>query len=585
MFSKSTNLLTPILKGIPIAQSAGGNFIRNFTYMNVVGIRKVILYVVVCISASNTLAATKAKNPMASRGPINAFCHNTFSYIYYGYIHHRTPPVDTIPNFFDDDAFLTAQKSASALGKVNSIYDPKFDTRVYYTATARPKPDGSIPAVDPEAKALFIYLHGSGTQKGSGRSFSYKATALANMGYAVISPDHPFHKDGPLNPKLAITSNYMEYLNDFIQSYRVEGQKVYLIGHSFGPDLIAEYLRRYPFGVDGGVLISPASYNPKLQKYFEDVTSAASLFWGDTKPNHTGAHWGGVVMTGKTWTDPVSEKSPDPTVANPNLRVRILSGANDEYFPGKLDESGEPTKEPRDYDIRPDFEKVMKNAVVTIEPGVGHYIFDHTDANGHDVVLREILAIAGQSLENEKQLKKEAKERKYSNTEQLLMRYQKEPFFQKWMDEHRGGKERLLKAFNKKNEQEAIELGKEFQQVMDQRMTAIYNNIRETKNWAPDFFEANKEAIEKLGTKGTDSAPLVKTYAEYLKNVPQQKLKKYAFANQDTLYVTPTTIKNIGKSSETEKRTVTISPEQQEAQRIAKLEKQKKKEAKQNNAN
>ncbi len=39
--------------------------------------------------------------------------------------------------------------------------------------------------VDPEAKAVVIYIHGSGTEKASGINFAGKCNTLARLGYAV----------------------------------------------------------------------------------------------------------------------------------------------------------------------------------------------------------------------------------------------------------------------------------------------------------------------------------------------------------------------------------------------------------------
>lgn len=45
-----------------------------------------------------------------------------------------------------------------------------------------------------------------------------------------------------MNPALANTGEFAKYVHSIIEKYRVPGQPVILTGHSFGPDLIAEYI-------------------------------------------------------------------------------------------------------------------------------------------------------------------------------------------------------------------------------------------------------------------------------------------------------------------------------------------------------
>lgn len=500
-------------------------------------------------------------------------CRNIYYYLAHGVFYRpQPPPKDTIIQFVSDHDVLKAQREEQKVGKIAKVFDPRFDTQFFYTATARPREDGSIPVVDPEGKALYIYLHGSGTQKASGINFAPKANALANMGYSVLSFDLPFHMLGSRNAKLADVENFVEYLDRIIQAYRVKGQPVYLAGHSFGPGLIGEYVRRKPFGVDGAALISPASYNPELTKYFEQVTSMANRFWGDTKPNEVGAHWAGVVSHGNIWMEPPSETFPDPTVANPNLRLRVLSGDQDEYFPGKLDEYGEPTKEPRHYDFRPDFERVMKGAALTREPGVGHYIFTHTDSNGHDVVLRELLALHNDSLSQRKDMEKEFKARQYSSAETALMRFNREPLFAQWVNQEKGGKDELVSYLQNGDQKSAQNLQKDYQKAIEQRMEFVRKNIRLTAQWALQFFRENQTSIEKLGTKGFDETPLIRKYYELLDSRGLIERSRYSSAPTNSMVVVPPVAQERKPPSE-------ITPEQILAQkeRKEKLKRDKEK--------
>jgi hypothetical protein len=47
---------------------------------------------------------------------------------------------------------------------------------------------------------------------------------------------------------------------------------------------------------------------------------------------------------------------------------------------------------------------MFQNATITVEPGIGHYLFEHLDRNGHNVVLRELLAVDGETPANSKKL-------------------------------------------------------------------------------------------------------------------------------------------------------------------------------------
>ncbi|MGZ3713062.1 MAG: hypothetical protein ACXVBE_14955, partial [Bdellovibrionota bacterium] len=95
------------------------------------------------------------------------------------------------PKFLSDFDFLDQARYSTDFGRVRSYYDPELKTRVYFGTGGRPNAAGEIPKTDPDAKALVIYFHGSGTENGSGANFNYKANELLSLGYQPMSFDYP----------------------------------------------------------------------------------------------------------------------------------------------------------------------------------------------------------------------------------------------------------------------------------------------------------------------------------------------------------------------------------------------------------
>ena len=446
------------------------------------------------------------------------------------------------PEFLNDREYLEEMKLLKdTLGGVDTRFLKDLDTRVYYTSTARALPDGTIPMVDPEAKALVIYFHGSGTSKASGANFAGKMNSLSKMGYSALSFDLPFHKDGSRNPALARTAAFSEYLDQLITKVRQPGQPVYLVGHSFGPDVMAEYITRHPKGVDGVVMLSPGSFDKETKKWFEDNTVYMTRIFGDVEPNNFGGRWASMVTNERTWNNLKAKGRQDPTEVNPNLKVHVISGDREEYIPGPLDAEGYPTAEPRSYDVAQVFKTYFKNSEVTIEPGVGHYIFAHEDAEGQDVVLRSILKVHGEKLADEKALKAETTKRWESKTpiDLLAARYSQQPFFRKWLDTEaeaagaENGQKWIARMMTEGDKKAASKLMANFGLVEKQRMEAVNANIRATEQWAPEFFNEHKEQIEKLGTKGYDPAAIYSRYLTFLKTQPEVVVKEHSMAGTD----------------------------------------------------
>jgi pimeloyl-ACP methyl ester carboxylesterase len=246
--------------------------------------------------------------------------------------------------------------------------------------------------IDPEAKAVVVFFHGSGTAQSGGINFAHNMNKLANLGYAGLSFDMPFHSEGPTKDQFNDADYFMNWVHQVVSIARESGKPVYLVGHSFGPDVIAEYLYRFPFDVQGAALLSPASFNKTLQDWYNRKTSRMS-FGGDVAQSTLGGEWAGRVSQGFIWSR--SGGHGDPTLINPDLKVEILTGDREEYVPAPTGgKRGTPIGR-NTYDMERALRPLFSGAHIVIEPGIGHYLFDHTDRNGANVVARTIYQLIG----------------------------------------------------------------------------------------------------------------------------------------------------------------------------------------------
>jgi pimeloyl-ACP methyl ester carboxylesterase len=422
------------------------------------------------------------------------------------------------PNILSDHEFLDQARFADEYGLISSRFIPELDTRVYFSATGTPSPEGEVPLVDPKAKALFIYFHGTGTENGSGANFNYKANKLAKMGYATLAFDYPFHQQGSHNPLTAFANRWMSDINKMIEKVRVPGQPIYLVGHSFGVDAISEYITRYPKSVSGALLMSPGGVTPELMKWAQEKTYPMLRTFPHFEFNEGGSRWAGLMRKGFTWNQLDKRKLPDPTVVNPDLKVRVVTGAWEEYVPGPLKEDGLPAHEPRTYDLVGKMKEFFKNADGHVEPGVGHLIFKHNDAEGRDMVIREILGMAGADYADINKMSHETGKRfNRPFHERLLLSYQTDPFFRQFVDE-RYSKFQITVLQNRKDEPSAKLLFDQYRVFKAYREELLFKNIFATKEWAPEFYEANKEAIDNYDKSKRDV--LLARYFDFLASAP-----------------------------------------------------------------
>lgn len=402
-------------------------------------------------------------------------------------------------DYQNDRSYLIGMKNSDKFGRVQSVFDRNLDTRIYYTATATPTRNGQK-IVDSEAKAIYVFFHGSGTMQSGGKNFYGIMNKLASMGYGALSFDMPFHAEGPIRDQFYDVNYYMKWVRQVVGVAKSSGRPVYLVGHSFGPDAIAEYLYRYPNDVQGAALLSPAGFTPVLEKWYNQHTSKMK-FGGEVPANELAGRWAYSMSKQFIWNK--SQSAGDPTLLNPDLIVRMLSGDREEYVPAPVGGSNRTPIGKNTYNIANAFRRFFKNSTTTIEPGIGHYIFNHNDSNGHNVVMREVLALDGESLKNEKKIKEETGIRFETRNEaqKLAFKYHTDPLFQAWVDLNISSQ--LPRAVLDRNN---IELAKtilaKYDLAREERDRGILNQILDTQETMPRFYQAHKDRIESLRKSG-----------------------------------------------------------------------------------
>jgi pimeloyl-ACP methyl ester carboxylesterase len=385
----------------------------------------------------------------------------------------------------DDRAWLTEMKRLSADGVVASRFDRELDTRIYFTATGLPDRSGALPLVDERARAVFVFFHGSGTAQSSGRNFKDNMNQLAQLGYASVSFDYPFHMDGSTRDQMRRVDRFMGMVDQLISRIRAgqPDRPVFLVGHSFGPDVIAEYLMRYPFRVNGGALLSPAGFDPVLEKWYEQKTSRMR-FGGDVAESRLGGEWAGQMSEQFQWTRTGGQF--DPTVVNPALQVRVLSGDREEYVPAPLGPKGLPSG-PNTYDVSSAIRRHLSRAVVTVEPGIGHYLFNHVDSTGQNVVMREILALVGESARDIKgQAHRRSQEMQRNWIDEMWQRYATNGLFRSWADKTVGPRE-FANAIARRDENLLKSLEARYSLERDQRMAELRQLALRVADRSPGF--------------------------------------------------------------------------------------------------
>ena len=329
----------------------------------------------------------------------------------------------------DPVALLTAEEGLIKSGPIFKRWDPELATSIYSTV-AEPRKDGSVPWVPKNAKAVVIFLHGSGTAKASGKNFAENQNILRPAGIAGISLDLPFHGDNKGSEKLKNMDGFMDWMHQFVEKVKKEadatGKKIpiYMMGHSFGPGVIQEYVERYPKDLKDFLLMSPAGdFHPALKYTYEKITTPGEKFL-EGEPiveNAAGGEWAGQLDGQFTWP----KRGPFDRMPG-----RMLIGELDEWWPGNKElarkvgvEQPYEFNQPLEY-----FRKKYPGMKITTIPNVGHMLFNATAANGRNLVRESIFDMVGipETDRNPPGVP-------VSPSERIALLYQSSPVFRQWI--------------------------------------------------------------------------------------------------------------------------------------------------------
>lgn len=397
-------------------------------------------------------------------------------------------PVQYIQEYFE----------ATKWGIVRNVFDSELDTRLYYTSTGIPQPGSrETPLVDPNSRGVFIFFHGSGTMQSSGRNFYGIMNYMSDLGFSSVAIDLPFHSEGPIQSQFYDANYFMNWIHKLVTRIKAYGKPVYLVGHSFGSDVISEFAYRYPFEVESAVALSPAGFTEVLEEWYKTKTSRMR-FGLDTPSNHAAEDWAETVLKGFVWNKHKKGYT-DPTVLNPQLRLRMMSGDREEYVPGPIGGSANSPTGKNTYDIGEAYKQFFANATTTVEPGVGHFIFNHSDDNGHNIVYRELLYAAGLTPFDDKALKKQHVEILDAQTpsERLSYLYAFDKIFQRWVDKNFGGSGLVQRVGTQQNETLAKKIFHEYESHRRYREhEELMKVIVDYADSHPLFYAAHPKMIE-----------------------------------------------------------------------------------------
>lgn len=419
-------------------------------------------------------------------------------------------------DFYRVDEYIEEKTRQDNFDRVDTSFSKRFDTRFWFSNThVGLKKIDELNVVDPDAKAVFVFFHGSGTAQSSGRNFAMAMNSLAKLGFSSISFDMPFHGDGPLKEKFLNADSFMKWLHQIIQQIKVSKKPLYLVGHSFGPDVIAEYVTRYPFDVDGALLISPAGFNKVLSDWYDQKTSKMR-FGGEVPANEAGGRFASIVSQQFTWNK-VSHV--DPTKKNSILKLHMLSGNREEYVPAPTGGSRRTPIGVNTYEIGLALKEYFQGLDYVIESDVGHYIFNAVDANGSNVVMREILRLAGYDILMTKSMTAETSKRWLGrdNSERAMYLYDFDRNFRSWVQSQMRESQFVRMIKNPESEMTLKSILDRFainQQKMDAHiMQVILSDKTELKDFARShalLYEAAKK------DRRTNANALIRAFGIYL---------------------------------------------------------------------
>lgn len=432
------------------------------------------------------------------------------------------------PDIRSDLDYLTEVARGSTLGQIDSRFIEKWDTRIYYSATARAAKDGTLPIVNADASASVIFFHGSGTAKASGRNFAKKMNDLTSLGYFSAAFDMPFHGNGPLRPRFDDVNYFFKWLHEVIEGLRIPGKPLYLAGHSFGPLVIAEYTRRYPGSVNGILLISPVAFDAVTRDWYFNRTS--KMKFENTIPNPTGGIWADKMLQQFQFTNGAKDGSTDISLLNPDMSIRILSGSREEFAPAPTSgRRGLPIGD-NTYDMRGAISRLISRSVFTSLSGYGHQVLEHRNANGQDTIVTEILALDGVPAEKMNDVRHRAKAQTLEPQDELAQLYARDRLFSTWANKKYGAV-RIRRLISAQSDVGSKAVLGEFAKLIERRREGVFENIKATQVWAPEFYARNRDYILDLDNRrprDETKSYLLGQYFAFLQGESRNHLERHA---------------------------------------------------------
>lgn len=404
----------------------------------------------------------------------------------------------------DPVALIKGRDATISEGLLFKKWDPKLKTTFYHTAS-EPDGAGNSPLVDPQAKAVALFFHGSGTAKSSGRNFIHNMNWLAQQGISGVAIDLPFHASNKGEARLNERSEFMKWLREVVAEVKKSGKPIYLVGHSFGPELALQFASEYPKDLNGGglFLISGAwGKSPSHEWMYEKVTTPGmEHIGGDQKieDNPAGGDWAGKMAKQSDW---------HLRGISPDLKVKLVVGEKDEWWPSpapgeKLPSGVQRVKPSLPYPnqlgnaglikklgVTPEYtfkdsiewtQEKIPHAEIDVVEGYGHFIFESRDQRGGPLLNRLLLDFAGIDYS------KTAEQNKRTARLEMAVLSENNRVFRDWV-----GEENLPKLL--KTEASA-------ERVLDQWKTLeflawrkVLSNMEETD---PEYYESRKYWLSK----------------------------------------------------------------------------------------
>jgi pimeloyl-ACP methyl ester carboxylesterase len=337
----------------------------------------------------------------------------------------------------DPIALLKGRDINISEGLLLKTWNPDLKTTFYYSAS-EPEADGKVPLVDPKAKAVALFFHGSGTAKSSGRNFIHNMNYLSQQGIAGVAIDLPFHASNRGEERLKNKDEFMKWLHQVVGEVKKSGKPLYLVGHSFGPEVALQYASQFPKDLkNGGLFLISGAWgkSPAHEWMYEKVTTPGMEYLGGNEKvedNPAGGDWAGKMAEQSDWH--IRGISPD-------VKVKLVVGAKDEWWPppveGKKLPRGVHLVKPltpypqqlgnegltKKLGVVPEYnfneaiewtQKKIPHVEIDVVEGFGHFIFESRDPRGGPLLNRMLMDFAGvdyskQAEQNKKTARLEAR--------------------------------------------------------------------------------------------------------------------------------------------------------------------------------